>query len=169
MECRYRFYRRYFNPSGLYLTRVLRAMDDCSSLYNHYSTPERSQVKRRRPRRVQNQPKATTSHTFRDGDVSEQDIFRLLLASCRKRSNCIEKLRPYSSDIGCHAKRFSRRDRDPVRRFELPLLRVMDAVTGRFGLGRFHCGPTVGQHRVSNFRLATASGPTGMAGLGLGA
>ena len=70
-----------------------------------------------RPRRVQNQPKATTSaHTFRDGDVSQQDIFRLLLASCRRRSNCIEKLRPYSSDIGCHAKRFSRRDRDPVRR-----------------------------------------------------
>lgn len=117
LECRYRFYRRYFNPSGLYLTRALRAMDDCSSLYNHYSTPERSQVKRRRPRRVQNQPKATTSaHTFRDGDVSQQDIFRLLLASCRKRSNCIEKLRPYSSDIGCHAKRFSRRDRDSVRR-----------------------------------------------------
>ena len=42
----------------------------------------------------------------------------------------------------------------------------MDAVTGRFGIGGFHCGPTVGQHRVSNFRLATASGPTGMAGLG---
>ena len=48
LECRYRFYRRYFNPSGLYLTRALRAMDDCSSLYNHYSTPERSQVKRRK-------------------------------------------------------------------------------------------------------------------------
>ena len=62
------------------------------------------------------QKQTTSAHTFRDGDVSQQDIFRLLLASCRKRSNCIEMLRPYSSDIGCHAKRFSRRDRDPVRR-----------------------------------------------------